>query len=65
MRLRLEDPAPAVLHPRRLRGRVVEDLDTLATIEWRDELERAGGGKWRQSERLLPGEEVIKDARLS
>ena len=37
----------------------------LARIEQLDEMERERGGKWRESKLLAPGEEAIKDARLS
>ncbi len=37
----------------------------LERIERLDELERERGGRWRESELLAPGEEVIEDARLS
>lgn len=40
------------------------ELERLA-VEILDARERERGGKWRQAQTLLPGEEVIEDARLS
>lgn len=38
---------------------------TLDTVEQIDALERARGGKWRESRTLAPDETVIEDARLT
>jgi hypothetical protein len=46
-------------------ARLRTDVLGLDTVEEIDALERARGGKWRQSERLLEDETVIRDPRLT
>lgn len=50
---------------RRVRGWIEPALDAGPLLEAVDALERRGGGKWRQAEVLLPGEQVIEDERLT
>jgi len=39
--------------------------DDVLGVDARDALERECGGRWRESPYLLPGEETIRDERLS
>lgn len=41
------------------------DVPQASVTEEIDALERARGGKWRESRTLAPDEEVIEDARLT
>lgn len=60
-------PAPrTTAKPRSARRMREPETDlTLDTVEQIDALERRGGGKWRESRTLAPGEIVIEDARLT
>ncbi len=62
-RVRLEDPAAPVLARRRLRG-VPVMVSEECGVDALDAHERAHGGRWRESDRLLPDEVVIRDERL-
>ena len=55
----------AVLRPIARRATSVIADDDLLGVEARDALERACGGRWRESQHLLPGEKTIEDERLS
>ncbi len=67
MRFRREERSRSARMRRRVEAveRLRTDVLGLDTVEEIDAIERARGGKWRESRTLAPDEEVIEDARLT
>ena len=61
---------PRLTRRQRIRTQRLAALTAVMTAEidcaeMRDSREREHGGHWRESESLLPGEQVIRDERLT